>query len=109
MAERRCGGEVACDLRGDEQNRSYFLKQHVGEVIKLKAEGLPLIGYFHWSLTDNYEWGTYAPRFGLFGIDFKSRELDRVARDEGGDVPWEAYATLIAGSGFAGHNPPSLG
>ncbi len=108
MAERRCMGETACDLRGDEQNRSYFLKQHVGEVIKLKREGLPLMGYFHWSLTDNYEWGTYAPRFGLFGIDFKSKGLERVPRDEGGDIPWEAYAALIANADFSSQEFPIL-
>jgi beta-glucosidase/6-phospho-beta-glucosidase/beta-galactosidase len=66
-------------------------------VKKLRAEGLPLVGYFHWSMTDNYEWGTYDPRFGLFGVDFKSPDLVRMARDEGGDVPWQTYAELIAG------------
>jgi beta-glucosidase len=36
-----------------------------------------LAGYFHWSLTDNYEWGTYAPRFGLYHIDLASEHLAR--------------------------------
>jgi len=31
--------------------------------------GLPLIGYLHWSLLDNYEWGSYAPTFGLVAWD----------------------------------------
>ncbi|MCX6934656.1 MAG: family 1 glycosylhydrolase [Verrucomicrobia bacterium] len=97
MAERRCPRGEKCNRRGDHQSRSYFIQQHVGEVKKLRAEGLPLVGYFHWSLTDNYEWGTYAPRFGLFGIDFESKNLERVPRDEGGEVPWETYAGLIAG------------
>jgi beta-glucosidase/6-phospho-beta-glucosidase/beta-galactosidase len=99
MAERRCSSDEACQRREDQQSRSYFLRQHVLEVKKLRAEGLPLIGYFHWSLTDNYEWGTYAPRFGLFGVDFQSKELERTPRDNGGDVPWETYAELIAGEG----------
>ena len=96
MAERRCHSGEACTLRSDQQSRSYFIRQHVGEVQKLRAEGLPLIGYFHWSLTDNYEWGTFDPRFGLFGIDFESKDLARIARDEGGDVPWETYAEMVA-------------
>ena len=29
----------------------------------------PVRAYFHWSLMDNYEWGTYEPRYGLFGMD----------------------------------------
>ena len=97
MAERRCSSDEACQRREDQQSRSYFLRQHVLEVKKLRAEGWPLIGYFHWSLTDNYEWGTYAPRFGLFGVDFQSAELERIPRDNGGDVPWQTYAELIAG------------
>jgi beta-glucosidase/6-phospho-beta-glucosidase/beta-galactosidase len=96
MAERRCHSGEVCTLRSDQQSRSYFIRQHVGEVQKLRAEGLPLIGYFHWSLTDNYEWGTFDPRFGLFGIDFESKDLARIARDEGGDVPWETYAEMVA-------------
>ena len=99
MAERRCKADEVCTMRGDQQIRSFFLRQHVQEVKKLRAEGFPLIGYFHWSLTDNYEWGTYAPRFGLFGVDFDSAELERIPRDNGGDVPWQTYAELVAGEG----------
>lgn len=36
--------------------------------------GLPLIGYLHWSLLDNYEWGSYAPTFGLIGWDSETFE-----------------------------------
>ena len=98
MAERRCGKESQdCQLRADRQSRSYFIRQHVGEVRRLRQEGLPVAGYFHWSMTDNYEWGTYAPRFGIFGVDFDSGHLERNPRDAGGDVPWEAYAAAIAG------------
>ncbi|MFJ1513673.1 glycoside hydrolase family 1 protein [Cellulosimicrobium funkei] len=31
--------------------------------------GLPLLGYLHWSLLDNYEWGSFAPTFGLVAWD----------------------------------------
>jgi beta-glucosidase len=33
------------------------------------ADGVPVGGYFHWSLLDNYEWGSYAPTFGLARTD----------------------------------------
>jgi beta-glucosidase len=31
-------------------------------------------GYLHWSLVDNYEWGSYAPTFGLVAVDRKTFE-----------------------------------
>ena len=43
-----------------------------GALRALRAEveaGLPLIGYLHWSLLDNYEWGSFAPTFGLVAWD----------------------------------------
>jgi beta-glucosidase/6-phospho-beta-glucosidase/beta-galactosidase len=30
---------------------------------------LPVVGYNHWAITDNYEWGTYDSRFGLYQVD----------------------------------------
>ena len=33
------------------------------------ADGIDVIGYNYWSLTDNYEWGSYTPRFGLYTVD----------------------------------------
>jgi beta-glucosidase len=32
-------------------------------------EGVQVRGYFHWSLVDNYEWGSYTPTFGLVAVD----------------------------------------
>ena len=75
--------------RRDNLLRSDYLRQHVAMVRKLKAEGRPLIGYLHWSLVDNYEWGSYAPRFGLY-------TLKREAVDFRGDNASETYAREIA-------------
>ena len=33
------------------------------------ADGVEVLGYCHWSLLDNYEWGSYAPTFGLIAVD----------------------------------------
>jgi beta-glucosidase len=32
-------------------------------------DGLDVRGYLHWSLLDNYEWGSYQPTFGLVAVD----------------------------------------
>jgi hypothetical protein len=81
--------------RRDKITRSEFIRRHVGEVQRIRAEGVPLIGYLHWSLFDNYEWGSYTPRFGLFALDYP-RGLDRCVEDPWGDRPSETYAELVA-------------
>lgn len=81
--------------REDALTRSDFLRMNIGEVVRLKQEGLPLAGYFHWSLTDNYEWGSYQPRFGLYAVDFDSADLRRQVREEQGTCPAETYAELV--------------
>ncbi|MGI8436979.1 MAG: family 1 glycosylhydrolase [Chthoniobacterales bacterium] len=83
--------------------RSEFLQLHLEEVEHLRAAGLPLVGYFHWSLFDNYEWGTYTPRFGLFSIEFDNG-LKRVTQDHIGDRLAETYARLIRASRLAKSN-----
>ena len=55
--------------RADGWTRSAVLVQHLARVQTAIAEGIPVIGYLHWSLTDNYEWGSYTPRFGLYRVD----------------------------------------
>ncbi len=54
-----------------------------------------MIGYLHWSITDNYEWGTFTPRFGLIAVDF-ANHAERSLIDHLGDRPAETYAKLIA-------------
>lgn len=81
--------------RRDRMKRSHFLKLHLAEVEVLRKDGIPVAGYLHWSLTDNYEWGSYAPRFGLFQIDFHDTDRVRVPVDELGDNPSKTYAEWI--------------
>ncbi len=33
------------------------------------ADGVQVLGYLHWSLLDNYEWGSVVPTFGLVAVD----------------------------------------
>ncbi len=94
MALRRKIDNSHAKSRPDQIRRSEFLEAHVGQVNRLLEEGVPMAGYLHWSLMDNYEWGTYTPRFGLFSVDFAVGS-DRLAEDHLGDRPSETYARLI--------------
>ena len=77
--------------RRDNLARSQYLREHVRVVNRLVERGQPLIGYLHWSLFDNYEWGSFAPRFGLFSLDYTVYPT-RHAVDATGDNPSATYA-----------------
>jgi len=80
--------------RRDHFTRSKFLRLYVHEVERIVYDGIPLIGYLHWSLFDNYEWGSFTPRFGLLSLDY-TRNTGRLLEDHLGDRPSETYAELI--------------
>ncbi|MEZ5535160.1 MAG: GH1 family beta-glucosidase [Thiolinea sp.] len=61
------------DGKVDDPARIAFIDQHVAVVRKAIAQGVPVKGYFLWSLLDNYEWALgYDKRFGLVHVDFDS-------------------------------------
>ena len=55
--------------REDGMDRPRYVREHLGAMVDAVAAGAPVTAYFHWSLMDNYEWGTYEPRYGIFGVD----------------------------------------
>jgi|SRR5579875_2533408 len=55
--------------RLDGWDRPAYLRAHVAALVDALDAGLPVGAYYHWSLVDNYEWGSYEPRFGIFGVD----------------------------------------
>ncbi len=51
--------------------RIAYLRGHLGATARALADGVPVAGYFHWSLLDNFEWAYgYTKRFGLIHVDF---------------------------------------
>jgi beta-glucosidase len=44
-------------------------------------EGADVRGYLHWSLLDNYEWGSWTPTFGLVAVD--RRDFTRTVKRSG--------------------------
>jgi len=59
----------------DDSDRIMFLRNHLAHLHRATAEGLPVRGYFHWSLMDNFEWSDgFTNRFGLVYVDFKTQK-----------------------------------
>jgi len=52
--------------------RAEYIVSHFYWMWKAIQEGVTLQGYLHWSLYDNYEWGSYFPHFGLYYVDYKN-------------------------------------
>ncbi len=67
--EQREGGEVV------DTDRILFLRSYLAQLQRAVAEGVPVKGYFLWSLLDNYEWADgYAMRFGITYVDYKTQK-----------------------------------
>jgi beta-glucosidase len=71
----------ATDPTRDPERVSYF-ERHFEAALTAIEQGLPLRGYFVWSLLDNFEWPHgYSYRFGIVHVDFDT--LERRVRDSG--------------------------
>ena len=54
----------------DDPLRVAHLTASVDGLAGAIADGVPVLGYTHWSLLDNFEWSSgYVPRFGLVAVD----------------------------------------
>jgi beta-glucosidase len=59
----------------DDPLRIAYLKGHLASVARAIAAGVPLRGYFVWSLLDNFEWAHgYSKRFGLIYVDYATQQ-----------------------------------
>ena len=57
-----------------DTNRIDYLAQHISVVAEACAAGIPVRGYFAWSLMDNFEWAEgYTMRFGLVHVDYQTQ------------------------------------
>ncbi len=82
------------DGRIRDERRIRYLRNHLYQMQRAMQAGVPVKGYFHWSLMDNFEWALgYAPRFGLVYVDYKT--LKRTIKDSG---RW--FAKVIRDDGF---------
>jgi beta-glucosidase len=59
---------------GDDSRRIAYTGEALEHLGKVIADGVDVRGYLHWSLLDNYEWGHWAPTFGLVAVDRETFE-----------------------------------
>src|SRR5439155_10196165 len=61
--------------------RPGFIRESIAAIDRARARGAHVMGYFHWSLLDNFEWNDgYHGRFGLFAVDFERADRPRSPR-----------------------------
>ncbi len=58
-----------------DQGRRDYLVRHLHAVLAAREQGVPVKGYFAWSLLDNFEWSEgYLRRFGIAYVDFETQQ-----------------------------------
>lgn len=63
-----------------DENRVSFIDEFLSNLKRAADEGIPVLGYQHWSIMDNFEWcGGYGPRFGLIHVDYTT--MKRTLKD----------------------------
>ena len=88
------------DGRIRDPERQAYLSSHIDAVGRAAEAGVPVRGYFVWSLLDNFEWAEgYSKRFGIVYVDYPT--LERIPKDS-----FDWYRELIASRRPAGR--PSL-
>ena len=84
---------VCLDGNVHDPMRTDFIRRYLRQLKRATTEGIPVIGYQHWSIMDNFEWVEgYDPRFGLIYVDFSTGQ--RIIKDSA----WE-YKRIIDTNG----------
>jgi beta-glucosidase len=77
ITENGCAASdvVSDDGRVYDSDRAMFMRAYLSQLQRAIANGVPVMGYFHWSLMDNFEWiDGYGNRFGLVYVDFNTQK-----------------------------------
>jgi beta-glucosidase len=76
VTENGCAAEDYLDPNGEVNDfeRIDYIEGHLDAAWRAIQDGVPLAGYFCWSLLDNFEWAWgYQKRFGLVFVDFSTQ------------------------------------
>lgn len=88
-----CRDQVFLDGQVHDPQRIDFLTRYLRALDRAIAGGTDVRGYFHWSLTDNFEWAEgYSQRFGLAYVDYATGR--RIPKDS---AAW--YREVIRANG----------
>ncbi|KAG6531125.1 hypothetical protein ZIOFF_004896 [Zingiber officinale] len=68
-------GNVTLPKGLQDTQRRHFYHNYISELKRAIDDGASVIGYFAWSLLDNFEWRIgYTSRFGIVYVDFKNKK-----------------------------------
>jgi len=85
---------IGKDGKVNDVNRQEYLKAYIAQVHRAIQDGIPVKGYFVWSLMDNFEWALGCQkRFGIVYVDYET--LERTPKES---AYW--YANTIKENGF---------
>jgi len=88
-----CRDWISLDGKVHDPQRIDFLARYLRALHRAASEGIPVEGYFQWSMFDNFEWAEgYKERFGLVFVDFATQR--RLLKDS---AYW--YQQVIATNG----------
>lgn len=66
-----CNDRIFLDGKVHDADRIDYLARYITAMRAAMDEGVPVKGYYHWSLMDNFEWHSgYDERFGLVFVDY---------------------------------------
>ena len=77
ISENGCAdsGPVSTTREMQDIDRVMYLRQYLRQVQRAVDDGYPVVGYFPWSLMDNFEWAEgYTKRFGLVHVDYATQK-----------------------------------
>ena len=67
--------DVLVDGQVNDIDRQSYIQSHISATLDARRRGVPVEGYFVWSLLDNFEWASgYEKRFGIIHVDYESLE-----------------------------------
>ncbi len=88
-----CRDSVSLDGKVHDPARIDFTSRYLRELHRAISAGVPVEGYFHWSILDNFEWAAgYRERFGLIHVDYETQ-----VRTPKESAAW--YREVIASNG----------